>query len=468
MKLILQSSQLKNYLIRDEVHQGKDYLVVPVVMLVEGVHESVNSGSILHLAEEFSKLPAAWDGVPVTVNHPQNSDGSYVSANTPEIIDDETVGIIYNTNIEGGKLKAEAWIEKAKTEQLYPELLNTLLNGKPLEVSTGAFTEYENVPGSLSGENYEAIARNYNPNHLALLPNNEGACNWRDGCGIRANKGGEEVKKAIISAMKTLTKEGFSVIQCNEIGFRETSLKIQMKLDGMDTDVKFHSLQEVFENEFVYSVFGSVDEQLLKRGYSVNADETIEFTGEPVSVNRKVTFEEITANKGKEVNAMSKEKSKSCCPGKVHLLVSSGRFDDTDKVWLDELKETALDKLLSDKERVQVNRDEALAVLSDDLSSPDKLVSILSGDAKAIVEHGLALNQEERGNLIDHITLSVGGEGGFTVDELNAKGTNELKKLAAMVKAPTNFTGINTGGVNVNTGSEDKLLPRSIQAPKTN
>lgn len=459
MKLLLQSIHLKNYSIRTEIHQGRDYLVVPVVMLVEGVHDSINSGLTMHLAEEFSKLPEAWDGVPVTVNHPQNTDGSYISANTPQIIDDQTVGIIYNTKIENNKLKAEAWIEKDKTKKLYPELIKTLINGTPLNISTGVFNDPENSSGEYAGERYESIARNYMPNHLALLPNDIGACSWLDGCGVRVNKdGGDKLKKNTIAAMKTLAKEGFSV---NQLGFRETSSKIQTKLDGMDTDVKLHNLQEVFDDEFVYSVFGSNDEQLLKRGYRINTDETIEFTGEPVPVIRKVEFTEITANKEKGVNAMSKEKSKSCCPAKVQLLVQSGRFDENDKEWLDDLKELALDKLLSDKERLQVNREDAIKVLKDDLGTPDKLIALLSGDTKSIVEHGLALNQEERKKLIEHISVNTGGEGGYTNEELNAKETEELKKLAILVKQPSNYSGINSGVINVNAENNEMLLPLS-------
>lgn len=465
MEFIIQSSQLKSYSIRDEVHQDKDFLVVPVVMLVEGVHKSVNGGSVLHLLEEFSRLPEAWNGVPVTVNHPQNEDGIYISANTPEIIENQTIGIIYNTHIEDGKLKAEAWIEKIKTEISFPGLANTLLSGIPLEVSTGAFIDYQKTQGQNNGESYESIARGYIPNHLALLPNGKGACSWADGCGIRVHKeGGDELKKETKEAMKSLVKEGFSVIQCNELGFRETSSKIQSKLDAMDTDVKFHNLQEVFEDEFVFSMFTQTEENLFKRGYTVNADETIEFIGEPIPVTRKVEFVELNNNES-EVNAMSKEKSKSCCPGKVHLLVSSGRFTEKSKVWLDELNESALDELLSDKEKLQVNRADALEVLKEDLSSPEKLVVILSGDAKTIVEHGLALNQEERKKLVDHITANAATEGGLSVEELNAKDTDELEKLAAMVKASSDFTGINSGNQNLKVGQE-MLLPVSRPNPQ--
>lgn len=64
---------------------------------------------------------------------------------------------------------------------------------------------------------FKRIARNLNPDHLALLPGGTGACSWEDGCGVRANErkdlkmaddakdqGGEE--KVSINAFTALLK----------------------------------------------------------------------------------------------------------------------------------------------------------------------------------------------------------------------------------------------------------------------
>jgi len=60
---------------------GREYVVVPVVALVEGVIHPVNSAAPeLVLAEEFAKAPNGWNGRPVLWNHPRLN-GRRVSAN---------------------------------------------------------------------------------------------------------------------------------------------------------------------------------------------------------------------------------------------------------------------------------------------------------------------------------------------------------------------------------------------------
>jgi hypothetical protein len=55
--------------------------------------------------------------------------------------------------------------------------------------------KYAVRPGEFNGKKYESVARNMIADHLALLPNDEGACNWKDGCGIRANKRNKQINK---------------------------------------------------------------------------------------------------------------------------------------------------------------------------------------------------------------------------------------------------------------------------------
>ena len=168
-------------LVRHEQHNGRDHLVVPVVMIVQGV---LNDS--LLLAEEFGKFPEAWDGRPVPIHHPERN-GSPISANSPDV-HERAVGTIYNTHVDGDKLKAELWIDPNK---LPPELLTHMEAGKVLEVSTGYFCEEETKPGVFNGRSYQFIDRNIRPDHLALLPGQIGACSVEDGCGTpRVNEAG--------------------------------------------------------------------------------------------------------------------------------------------------------------------------------------------------------------------------------------------------------------------------------------
>ena len=211
--------QINNsYEARTEQYDGKEHLVIPTIMMVEGVHAG-SAGPMLHLADELGRYPESWNGIPVVVSHPTDG-GANISANSPRVLDNEIVGRVFNTQMDGEKLKAEVWLDTSRLEEISPEALTAVQDQKPLDVSVGVFSDEESTPGIHGNEQYETIARNLRPDHLALLPGEEGACSWSDGCGIRANssnnknekKGVEDVKKENEEIEKSpgLTRTKFS------------------------------------------------------------------------------------------------------------------------------------------------------------------------------------------------------------------------------------------------------------------
>lgn len=208
----------KNYEVKVRMHQGRKHLIVPVTMMVEGVHSGTH-GALLHTINELGQFPDSWNKMPIIVNHPQDEEGNYVSANDPDIADSpKTVGHVYHTRVDGSRLKAEAWLDEEKLNEASPETLANVNAGKPIEVSVGVFTSDEPVEnGEWNGEEYIAIARNHRPDHLALLPDATGACSIEDGCGIRNNqKGGNNIMdvNAKVTDMESKRKElGMSVAE---------------------------------------------------------------------------------------------------------------------------------------------------------------------------------------------------------------------------------------------------------------
>lgn len=163
-------------------YEGRDTLVVPVIMARADV---VMNGTLVPFEEFF---PEAWNGVPVTVGHPETASGS-TTANDPQIMTDWAVGRIYNSHVNDGALKAEAWIDVVRAENLSPGLIANLEAGNPMDVSTGYFSKDVQVRGQTNnGQHYSTISRNLDPDHLALLPGAVGACSWEDGCGVRTNQ----------------------------------------------------------------------------------------------------------------------------------------------------------------------------------------------------------------------------------------------------------------------------------------
>lgn len=174
--------------IRSATYLGRDYLVVPVVALVEGVLHSANaSNPELALAEEFGRYPESWNGRPIVMNHPR-VDGTYVSANSPEVLEEYAFGTTFNARMDGSKLVVDAWIDLERVESVGGEIAETverIQSGDLVEVSTGLYTSVESSPGRYSGVNYSGVWRGVAPDHLAFLSEGMvGACSVEDGCGV--------------------------------------------------------------------------------------------------------------------------------------------------------------------------------------------------------------------------------------------------------------------------------------------
>jgi len=102
-------------------------------MMTEGVHNG-NHGPLFHPISELGKVPQSWNGKPIVINHPYK-DGESISANDPEILEESGIGLIFDTHVEGMKLKAKAWLEELKLSDVSPEVLESIKSGKELEVS---------------------------------------------------------------------------------------------------------------------------------------------------------------------------------------------------------------------------------------------------------------------------------------------------------------------------------------------
>lgn len=174
---------------RRETLNGRDYLVAPLTLIVPGVLNG-SQGALYYPEDETSKDPSIWNWVPIVVGHPMR-DGAHVSARDPDIINEQGIGVVLRTNHDG-KLSAEGWFDVAATrdydQRAKTGILPRLQAGESIELSTGLFTENEMTPGVFNGIAYDAVARNYRPDHLAVLLNEHGACSVADGCGINVNE----------------------------------------------------------------------------------------------------------------------------------------------------------------------------------------------------------------------------------------------------------------------------------------
>lgn len=348
---------------------GKEYLIIPVVMIREGVHCG-SAGPLLHIAEELEKSVPLWDGKPVTISHP-SVNGVFVSADDPTVLANWAVGEVHDVRMEGDKLRANAWLDVQKLIALSPETLEMIQNCELIEVSVGVFSEEDDTPGEWKGETYTAINRNYIPDHLALLPGEVGACSIMDGCGVRVNSANEQKggKSDVLNLkmLNDLSKQGMTVSPIvNEVSFSEIMDQIWSVMDGKSNDRERLYLDAVYDDYFIYrkrmftksadgELNASEDAGYFKQNYQVGADDKVDFVGEPVKVKKTVSYvtlqEHVTMRRTKFSNNKKKEDTNMCkpCKEKAGLLIANANthYSEEHREWLESLEEDKLDILIA-------------------------------------------------------------------------------------------------------------------------
>jgi len=180
--------------VRRETLDEREYLVAPLSMIVPGVLNG-SKGPLYYPLDEISRNADAWNAIPIVLNHPTDDNGNPCSARSPKVLEKFGMGHVFNVEVND-RLVAEGWFDIKRTKRISPSTYNKLLKGEVEELSTGLFTD--NIPvknrdeAFFNGKSYTHIARNYRPDHLAILPNTRGACSVNDGCGVNVNEASEE------------------------------------------------------------------------------------------------------------------------------------------------------------------------------------------------------------------------------------------------------------------------------------
>ncbi len=409
---------LPAYTPREEMYDGKQYLVVPVVMMVQGVH-SGSHGPVYHDPEEFGKIPHSWNGMPVTLQHPVNDEGEFVPVGSPEVLSSFSVGQVFRTNLDGDKLKAEAWIDVQKLTAISPQTLQKIRDGEIMEVSVGIFTDEDEEEGDWNNEHYIAVVKNYRPNHLALLPGEVGACSIADGCGLRVNSNKKEGGKENVNRVDVLK-------QAQEVGLKEINTNFFVYVEN----------DEEFKQEFNLVTTGDTSGTIT--------------LGELIKVNKE-------------------EKSMACakCPEKVDALIanSATHFEESDRDWLNELTEDKLDKLIP-KKVVQTNesQNQGKTITESEAWSVLKL-------SKEQYEMGVKVYNDQRAEVTKEI-LDNSEKDVWSEDELKSLKLEVLKKIAKTLKKKEeqevgNYIGMGAGiGTNGKSSGSKPYIPEIEFAEK--
>ena len=471
--------------IRHEDRDGKDHLVVPVVALVEGVLFPSNAPTPeLALASEFGKEPASWDGRPVLIDHPKTESGTPISANSPEVWDDKVVGQMFNTVLDGKKLKTEAWIDVEKAESLgFADDLARLESGATVEVSTGAFVETDDRAGTFDGDDFIGVWSDVKPDHLAILPEGViGACSVEDGCGApRVNSDGKPTpvscgpgcsncprlqaddKEVRVNERRSLFErfmERFSAKKRSDI---DTRLAIEAALSNGGED--FFFINAVFESDFVFERGWSGD--MFRQDFAIGEDGAVSLGDTVTHVRPETEFVDVKANSEKEAAMDIK--------AKVDGLIanSATKFTKEDETWLLDLSEDQLDKLEVEQPQPEPTQEPAAAEsdegseaeadgdkvealpLAASANTPDEYIGQAPAEMQEVLADGLRLHREKREFLIQG--LKANSRNRFTDEQLEGFPTATLESMSHL-SGQDDYSG-SAGGPSLVVNNEDDKQP---------
>lgn len=304
----------------------REYLVAPITLIVPGVLNG-SQGPLYYPPEEVARDPGAWDGVYITLEHPRSKDGQPVSARSPGIFDSQGMGVLRNTRFEENRLKAEGWFDISRTASLSPVVLSNLELGNAMEVSTGLHTR--NVPAvegaTENGKPYTATARDYRPDHLAVLAIATGACSVQDGCGLNVNRGKEPMAD-------------------NQLSHRDLRFKLNALVQQRYG--QHASIDDVFDKTFVYSVGsgpieGPMEYKLFQLGYSsdLRADKVSLAEGPGVEVTRSTAYKPVK-NEGEggkgPIENLTKKEGDEDLPPSAYAYIPDPQKPSTWKLRIDD------------------------------------------------------------------------------------------------------------------------------------
>ena len=453
MALTTFTFNLANVAIRHETLQGRKYLVAPMAMLTEGVHNG-SGGALLYKESECKKAIPAWNMKPIVVYHPEIN-GKGVSACDRDILEQQQVGMVLNTCWKE-KLRAEAWIDEGLAETVDGRVLNALEENKIMEISTGLFTDNVGTGGDWNGTTYNAEAVNHQPDHLALLPDKIGACSIADGAGLlqlneAAAAGGVDVTRLLTREMDTMRRMvGNAMSYANTRSALTSALRARMNTSDV-------WVEDLYENFFIYE--NDKDRKLYKLGHTAS-DTQVEITGEPVEVVRVTEYRTMQGDfVGNEARTTNRKKEHGMDKKKlVDGLIANAitQWGEDDREGLMNMEEAALEKMApvenahvkdkgkdgkdtEDDKDAPVTPAAPAAPVTPAAPAPVTMESFLAQapvELRDVLTNGLDAHNAARDALVTKITTNENNT--FEPEFLKTKSLGELQGLAALATPTEN------------------------------
>jgi hypothetical protein len=254
----LQPKVKKQYL------NGREYWVAEGTILVEGVLNG-SDGPIFYPRTSYTVNIDEWNGQPITVYHPFKN-GKHVSAWQPDILDSQVIGLVLNAKIiDEIRATVEYWFDAEATRLIDQRVYDLLKKNQPIETSTGMGVQKVKVPDGTvhNGTVYHYEAKAVKPDHVAVLPDQKGACSLKDGCGVLVNS------HTIIGNKLSHTdiRRGLDTLLCEQYGKDLYGLTVSHVVEVYDREVVFYHNGKYWKSKY------STDNRTGKLEMSGSAEE---------------------------------------------------------------------------------------------------------------------------------------------------------------------------------------------------
>lgn len=470
--------------LRVESLREQEYAVTPAIILVEGtIQGTLAEAPELALASEFGKIPQAWNGRPVVVNHPQRNN-QFVAAGQPDVWEQEVIGWVFNTYVEDSKLKCELWTNKAWMEDSgYTGVKDNVESATTMEVSTGLFADIEQTEGVWNGESYSGIWRNVVPDHLAILTDSPGACSVADGCGTArtnqtvqsneeqsmckcngdtpATNSAEPKKEGLFSQILNL----FSTFKPQAAGMSSNDQYAAASAALSQVEENFYMVA-MYDDRVVYEKYQEGRGWMMfQRGITFGEDGAITISSEMQEVRPQTDFVPVNV----VVNELSTNTAVTDLPdnnGKITPVIEEPAPADGATVSTEatpENTQTSADASASDNAPVVAESSPQVNTTAEPVADqPMTLQAFLTKGAPADVSRineALQVLEGHRNGLIKSITEAP--KNAFTVQELQAMSVAQLEKVAAFAAKIDYSSNL---GPQVHTGVADTGVVVPMQA----
>lgn len=381
---------------REEDLEGRPHLVVNIGMLQEAVVKG-SGGALFYPRKENKRSVKRWNHQPIVVYHPRKKGtNKLLSARKPRVLNARKIGVVLNTRHDD-KLWAEGWFDKERTKEIDPRIYEAILAKQKMEVSTGLDAVVTKKAGVFNGEKYVGVVSDYEPDHLAVLPDKKGAYPVEKGGGTFANEekaerlhnakwpvrrlddlplgdfGDPDNRKLPVEDQKDLNHAIKMMVNCED----PSSVRMQLVriaarkglkvpedwTEGTQTLVNEMSYRDVstaltkllsstygergrYWNGWILDVFPDrviycTGEDTFSQDYKVEKDD-VSLAGDPVSVERTTEYKPVT---NEEEDEMAKTFDKKAY---VAGLIGNG-YEESDRKALEGLPDEVLQKIKPEK-----------------------------------------------------------------------------------------------------------------------